>query len=413
MPASTDPLPIERHILDSGITVILQESRAAPVAAIQVWVDVGAADESETEGGIAHVHEHMLFKGTSRRPVGHIAAEIEGAGGEINAWTSLDATVYHVVVASRHFDTGVDVLSDAILHSAFDPDELGRELGVILEEIKRSEDNPQSRVSRALFSNAFTEHPYRRPVIGHAHVVERFTREQILQFYQANYRPDRLTVVAVGDFDASNALATIKRAFAPAQGRSAPRAARPTEPAQTQIRSAGLVDEVEETQLAVGWHGPSIAGEDLFAIDVLGVMLGSGESSRLVHRLRHELRVVNEVYAYAYTPRDDGLFVIGAALHHSKLHDTLRAVGEVVRKVQEEPPPTHELKKAQGILAADGVYQRETVEGLARRLGYWSTSVGDPSYEEKYQEGIRAVTAQDVQRVARKYLSPQGATIVA
>lgn len=413
MPTSSSPSAIRRHTLDNGVSVVLLESRAAPVVALQVWVDVGAADENEAEGGIAHVHEHMLFKGTERRGVGQIASEVEGAGGDVNAWTSLDATVYHVVMASRHLETGLDVLSDAILHSSFDPDELSRELDVILEEIKRAEDSPQSRVSRALFSTAYAAHPYRRPVIGRSEVVRTFTREQILHFYKTHYRPDRLTVIAVGDFDSAHALEAVGRAFSGATGKAGELPPRASEPKQEEPRAAGLTDDVEETQLAVGWHGPGVKDEDLFAVDVMSIILGSGESSRLTHRIRHEQRLVNEIYAYAYTPRDAGVIVVGGSLHHDKLHETLRSIGDEVYRLKERPIAAEELQKAKAMLAADGVYQRETVEGLARRLGYWSTMVGDASFEDEYQRRVHLVTAEDVQRVARKYLVPESATVVA
>jgi zinc protease len=405
--------PVLVRTLKSGLKVVLLESRSAPVVAVQVWVGVGSADERETEGGIAHVHEHMLFKGTKRRAVGQIASEVEGAGGEINAWTSLDSTVYHVVMASRFVETGLDILADAVLRSSFDKDELARELEVILEEIKRSEDSPQSRVSRALFSTAYKEHPYRRPVIGQAEVVKEFTREQILDFYQAHYRPDRLTVVAVGDFESEAALALIEAAFQEAQGQARPLEERPPEPAQAEPRAEGLTDDVEETQLAVGFAGPSARDDDLFAIDVLAVLVGSGESSRLVQRIRHEQRLVNEIHAYAYTPKDAGLLVVGAALHHDNLDETLENIGDELSRLSHRPVAEEELRKAKAILAADGIYQRETVEGLARRLGYWNAMVCDPGFEEVYQARIAAVSADDVMRVARRYLRPEAATVVA
>lgn len=411
-PKTSRALPIRTHRLPNGLTVVLLENRAAPVAAIQVWVGVGSADEKDEEGGIAHVHEHMLFKGTKRRAVGEIASEIESAGGEINAWTSLDQTVYHVVLASRFFDTGIDVLADAILNSAFDPDELSRELEVILEEIKRAEDQPQAKVSRALFETAFEAHPYRRPVIGFADVVRTFTREQILAFYRAHYRPDRLCVVAVGDFDADEAREKIEQAFAGADGRAAPMPPRAVEPPQTEARVRALSDEVEETHLAISFRGPSIRDPDLFALDVLAVLLGQGESSRLSNHVRHELQLVNEIYAYAYTPRDPGLFVVGSSLHHSKLEGALDAICTEILRVKEGGISAAELEKAKTILSAEAVYQRETVEGLARRVGYWQSTLGDPGYEETYQEGVRAITTEDVRRAAERYLVPEAATVV-
>lgn len=405
-------LPVRTHRLDNGLTVVLLENHAAPVAAIQVWVGVGAADEKPEEGGIAHVHEHMLFKGTKRRAVGEIASEIEGAGGEINAWTSLDQTVYHVVLASRFFDTGIDVLADAILESAFDPEELERELEVILEEINRAEDQPQSRVSRALFNTAFDVHPYRHPVIGSADVVRKLTREQILEFYQSHYRPDRLCVVAVGDFEEAEALEKIRRAFGSGSGKAIPLQKRPDEPEQKGARARVLSDEIEESHLAIGFKGPSIRAEDLVAVDVMAVLLGQGDSSRLTCEVRRERQLVNEIYAYAYTPRDTGLFVIGATLQHEKLHDAVTAIGREVLRIREAGVSAAELEKARTILAAEAVYQRETAEGLARRIGYWQGALGDPGYEESYQQKLQMVTIDQVRQAAERYLVPDKATLV-
>jgi zinc protease len=164
-----------RFQLENGLKVVLLQSRAAPVVAFQAWVSVGAADEEPEVAGIAHVFEHMLFKGTERRGVGQIAQEIEAAGGDINAWTSFDQTVYHLVLASRYFDTGLDILSDAVLRSSFDPVELERELLVVLQEIKQGEDSPSRVVTQALFSTAFSQHPYQRPVIGFEASVKALT----------------------------------------------------------------------------------------------------------------------------------------------------------------------------------------------------------------------------------------------
>src|SRR5881275_141457 len=170
---------VVRFQLKNGLTVILKEQHGSPVVAFQAWVNVGSADETPELAGIAHVFEHMLFKGTERRGVGQIAQEVEASGGEINAWTSFDQTVYHLVLASRFFDTGLDILADALQNSSFDPEELDRELKVVLEEVKQGEDNPSRVATQALFGAAFTRHPYRRPVIGYTKTVKSFTRERL------------------------------------------------------------------------------------------------------------------------------------------------------------------------------------------------------------------------------------------
>jgi len=406
-----------KRVLPSGLTVLALESRAAPVVAIQVWVGVGSADETAEEAGLAHVHEHMLFKGTLkdgvvRRGVGQIAAEVEASGGEINAWTSYDQTVYHVVIAKDFFATGLDVLADAVQHSAFDKDELGRELEVILEEIKRSEDSPGSRVSKAMFSTAFNAHPYHRPVIGYRDVVAGFTREHVARFFDAHYRADRLTVVVVGDVDADVACAAVEKAFADAKPGARQLPPRPVEPVQDGLRVAGLVDDVEESHLAIGFRGPSLLDPRTPALDVLSVILGTGESSRLTRSVKREQKLANETYAYAYTPKDPGLFVVGATLRHDNLAPALAAIGHELRRLQDGVSP-QEVEKAKAILAADMVYQRETVEGLARRLGTWQLLTNDPTFEAEYQRQVQAVSVDDIVAAARRIFDPSQATVVA
>jgi len=154
---------LTKIVLDNGLSVVISENHAAPVVALQVWVKVGSRYEQDDQAGISHVFEHMLFKGTKKRGVGEIAREVETAGGNINAYTSFDHTVYHLVLASRYFDVGLDVLSDAIQNSSFDPGELARESEVVLEELKRSQDDQDQVAGIKMFETAYTAHPYPGP----------------------------------------------------------------------------------------------------------------------------------------------------------------------------------------------------------------------------------------------------------
>ena len=206
-------LPVHFEKLPNGLGVLLLESHAAPVAEIEVWANVGSADERPGEEGLAHFHEHMLFKGTERRGVGDVAAEVEGAGGRINAFTSFDVTCYHATLPSAEVSTGLDVLSDAVLHSVFDEQEIGREIEVVLEEIRRSEDSPGSVLGNALFAEAYQQHPYRAPILGTHESVASLDRARIRTFFERWYRPDNLSVVVVGEFDRQALLAQIHQTF--------------------------------------------------------------------------------------------------------------------------------------------------------------------------------------------------------
>ncbi|HEY2749168.1 MAG TPA: pitrilysin family protein, partial [Polyangia bacterium] len=355
-----------RYQLPNGLRVVLQENHAAKVVAFQAWVAVGSADEPAELAGIAHVFEHMLFKGTARRGVGQIAHEVEAAGGEINAWTSFDQTVYHLVLASRFFDTGLDILADALQNSSFDPVELERELKVVLEEVKQGEDNPSRVATQALFGAAYSRHPYRRPVIGYTKTVKSFTRERLLDFFQRWYVANNVTLVVVGDFDVKRAQSAIAQAWGKMASRPLARpsgAADRKEPQQKSVRAKVVTQDVRETQVGVAFHIPGIHHDDTAALDLLAIILGQGDSSRLTRGLKRRDELVTEAFAYAYTPRDPGLFVAGATMPPDDLDAGFAGLLSELFRLRHEEVSETELAKAKAIIESDAVYQKETVQG--------------------------------------------------
>ncbi|MBW2287295.1 MAG: insulinase family protein, partial [Deltaproteobacteria bacterium] len=245
---------IRSEVLPNGLTVLLQPSHLAPVAEVQIWVNVGSGDERAHESGLAHFHEHMLFKGTARRGVGEVAGEVEGAGGHINAYTSLDVTVYHATLPAAEIATGIDVLSDAVLNSSFEPVEIEREIEVVLEEIRRDQDSPSQVLSEAVFGEAYRVHPYRLPVIGTPESVASFDRDRVRAFFERWYRADNLSVVAVGDFEAEAVLDRVRAAFANAEPGAA-RRERPKEPVQSGLRSGVWARPFERANIELAYAG--------------------------------------------------------------------------------------------------------------------------------------------------------------
>ncbi|MEL7371631.1 MAG: insulinase family protein, partial [Myxococcota bacterium] len=396
-----------RTTLPNGLRVLVQENHASAVVAAQVWVEVGSADETADEAGLAHVHEHMLFKGTARRPVGAIAADVEAAGGDINAWTSLDQTVYHVTIASRELPVALDILADAVQHSAFDPDELSRELEVVLEEVRRGRDQPSRVASHMLMASVFAEHPYERPVIGFEQTIRQFTRPMILDFYRRWYQPQNMCLVVVGDVDSAEVVDLASRLFDESlNAGELPARSRPSAQPHDGIRGRFAAQDIQETHLAVAWPSPPLNHEDTPALDVLSVILGVGESSRLYARVKWRDQLVNDCYASAYTPRDPGATVVAGQVHGEGVQPALAGLLTETLRLRFEDVQAHELAKARTILEADSVYQRETVQGMARKLGLLETVAGDVEFEEKYFKKIRAVTADDVRDVAVRYLDP-------
>lgn len=405
-----------RYQLPNGLTVVLQENHAARVVAFQAWVAVGSADEPPELAGIAHVFEHMLFKGTARRGVGQIAHEVEAAGGEINAWTSFDQTVYHLVLASRFFDTGLDILADALQNSSFDPAELERELKVVLEEVKQGEDNPSRVATQALFGAAYVRHPYRRPVIGYTKTVKSFTRERLLDFFHRWYVANNVTLVVVGDFDTKRAQAAIAQAFGGMAARPLARArdaAGRREPQQKAPRARVVSQDVRETQLSVAFHIPGIHDDETATLDLLAIILGQGDSSRLVRTVKRQQQLVSDAYAYSYTPRDPGLLVAGATFPPDQLDAAMAAVLAETFRLCHDEVTEEELGKAKAIIESDAIYQKETVQGQARKLGFFETVGGGIAWEEEYNRQIRAVTPATLLAVARRYLRVDNATVAA
>ncbi len=398
--------------LDNGLRVVIQEDHFAPVVAIQIWVKAGSADETPDVAGAAHVHEHMIFKGTTRRPVGAIAAEVESSGGHINAFTTADHTVYHLILASRYFATGLDILADAMRHTTFDPHELGKELRVVMEEWKRGEDSPTSRAATELFRLAYTAHPYGRPVIGYRETIEALNRERVLNFYQRWYRPNNMTLVIVGDIEREAARQEVMRLFADQPAVPLPSRPRTPEPLQQRLRLSVLDMNVEEFYLYLAFPLPPATHEDVFALDLLSYILGGGESSRLVQTLQADKELVNWISAHAYTPQDPGLFIVAAALEQDKVRPALEEILAVLFRCKHTLVLPAELARARTNLESDFIYRRETVQGQARQLGFFLTVFGDPDYERQYLDRLAAVTRQDLQRVAHRYFSADSLSLV-
>lgn len=402
-----------RHALQNGLTLLVEENHAAPVVAIQAWMRVGSADERADEAGLAHLHEHMLFKGTARRGPGEIARTIESCGGEINAWTSFDQTVYHVVLASQFFAEGMDVLADAVTSAAFDPAELQREIEVVCEEIKRSQDSPTRKLSRELFGLAFSSHPYGKPVIGTEESVRGFTREGILRFYRRWYRPENAVVIVVGDVREAEALALAEKLFAWPPGAFEPPAPRAPEPRRSAPLARLRKEPLKEGYLSIAWPSPPLVHDDVAALDALTIVLGHGEASRLHRAMKRDRLLCTEVQASCYTPVDPGLTIVGLTLQPATARDAVREALAQTYRLRSEEVTAEELSVACRLLESDAVYQRETVQGQARKLGFYQSSAGGIEYEQRYLDLVAQLTPARLREAAERWIDPGTATIAA
>jgi zinc protease len=408
--ATEDKLTVST--LPNGLKVFVQEDHARKVATIQIWVMVGSADESQSELGISHLIEHMAFKGTERRGVGKIAAEIEALGGETNAYTSWDETVFHVTVPSHAVSEGIDVLTDAVLRPSIDPGELNKEKQVVIEEILEGEERPERKASKLLFNTAYEKHPYKYPVIGYKDVVEGFTRDNVLSFRKKWYVPENMFMVIVGDVEPAKVLADVQKYTSDLKPVGLVRGPRPVEPAQKQVRTAVAPDRnSRETRLHMAFHVPAMKNAEVNALDLAGDILGARDNSRLVRTLKKEKGLVNTIAAYSMTPKDPGLMLVSVTLDAKNIEPVVSGIIEEIVKLRKEPPSKDELEQAKIHIESQHIYARETVQGVARDLGNSQADVGDANYSEKYLKLNAAVTPEDVSAAMRDYIKNPNITI--
>lgn len=405
---------VSKKTLPNGISSIVKQSKRAPVVAVQVWVMAGSAYETPHQAGITHLIEHMIFKGTEKRKTGEIASSIEAIGGSINAYTSLDYTVYHCEVPKDAAKQAIDILADAVFHSAFDPVELEKEKQVVLEEIKMRDDRPTSKLSKILMENAYNTHPYKRPVIGFVHTVSSFTRDDILAYIKQHYQPNNVKVVLVGDIPTEQGHLMTEEFFGQLPTEPQPTQEQPQETAQTSPKIHVENMNIHEGYLAIAFSGlPSFNHDDTVALDALATVLGGGHSSRLTKNLKDKKQLVHSIDSYSFTPQGPGLFEITAAIEPELATQVITETMREITLLQKELISDEELNRVKTHVEKGFISSRETMEGDAQKYGIFEALTGNPLAETVYLAKLRALTAKDIQNVAKKYLSASNITIAA
>jgi len=401
------------HEFENGLVAIIREDRSAPVASVQAWVNTGSIHEGKWLGaGLSHILEHMLFKGTENRDTNQIAQHIQDQGGYINAYTSFDRTVYWIDIPAEGVITAVDILADAMMNSTLPEDEYIKEQEVIRREFAMGFDSPERTLQKLLFENAFLVHPYKYPVIGHLQVYNQLTREDVMEYYKARYVPNNMFFVVVGDVDAQEIIAQLEKSF-----EGVPRGALapvyiPSEPEQLSARTAHRSFPSELTRAYLSWPIPDHTHPDMPALDILASVLGDGRSARLNQKLREEMGIVHSVSAFAYTPRDQGVFAVQAVLDPDKRDEVEQAIEALLAEVIADGITAEELEKARKMSLASQYAQLQTMRGQASEIGSNWMLTGDPDFGDTYLASLQSVTLGDVQRVAEKYIVPHRRTIV-
>jgi zinc protease len=409
-----DLYELATHHLDNGVAVQVAPGRGSPLVALHAWIGVGSADDPPARAGLAHLVEHMLFKGSRQYGVGELAKVIEHGGGEVNAWTSPDQTVFHAVLHGRYLGAAIDVLADTLVGPRFEPEELARERAVILQEMRHGSGEPGKLLTRSLMATAFAMHPYHRPVIGSEETLSTITVRDVAELYRSWYVAPNLTLVVVGDVDVDDTRRRLALRFGGLPATRPPFRAAPP-PAPRQVCTAAIEHNGPGAHLALAFHAPPLADPDVAALDLASVVLAQRASRQARGPAGRGRRAAGSAHAgYVRALRDASLLVLGASAPAAEGPAALGELLDGVRALGEEQAPTaQEVERAQAVLEVERVRQLETVQGRARSIGWYATMAGDARFEQTYAERIRRLRRGDVQSALRRHVRADRAVVSA
>jgi zinc protease len=399
--------------LDNGLTVLTLEDHTTPVVAFQMWVRVGSSDEARVTG-LAHLFEHMMFKGSKNIPPQKHGQIIQSRGGRTNAYTTADVTVYTTEVPSEALPLVIALEAERLANLDISEETLVSEREVVLEERRmRTEDQPGGRAREALFALTFQALPYRWPVIGWRSDIESTTIGDCRNFFSTFYAPNNIVIAIVGDFDGDAALEQIRESFADLVPAAEIPRSRTREPSQRGVRRAQVHFDVRGPVFAMAWKTPPAGHPDAEALDVVSEILSGGRSSRAYRRLIHDEQIALSAHGVNSEFAGAGMFGAYASVRPGASIDRVEASFlEEIARLRDEPVTAEELDKAKRQLEVSMVHQLTTNAAIAGRIGYDVTILGAIRPLEDRLAAIQAVDAADVQRVAQTYLTDEGRNVI-
>ncbi|MEB3237908.1 MAG: pitrilysin family protein [Candidatus Sericytochromatia bacterium] len=389
------PPPSRKVTLSNCVRVLLEELPHVHSASIGFWVDTGSRNESPEIEGASHFIEHMLFKGTATRSALEIARALEDTGGSLNAFTNKEQTCYYARVLEDQVELALEVLSDMLLNSLFDPDEVKRERKVILEEIKMYEDNPDEYASELFQSVFWPDHPMGRPIAGTRQSVRRLSREALLDYKQHFYAADRLVVSIAGRIDGDRVVEQLERLLAPLPRKSAPHAL--TAPTASTRRVVKYRD-TEQVQVLIGTAGVAVDHPDLYIHHMLDAILGGGMSARLFQQVREKRGLCYSISSYGAHHRLGGMFGIYAGTNARKVDDLLAVTFEELRR----PVTPEELDRAKRQSRGNLLLALEQPRTRANRMARNELFHGRFIPIEEILDRMEAVTVEQVSDLASR-----------
>ncbi len=388
---------IIQETLPNGIRVVAEKMENVRSCAIGVWVGTGSAYELNGEAGASHFIEHMLFKGTEKRSAEQIAIEMDGIGGNINAFTSKECTCFYAKVLDEHLDIAVDVLSDIMLHSSFDPEELKKEQGVVCEEILMVQDSPEDLAHDTIATLYYQDDPLAKPILGTEQSVRAFTRETLSAYMHRQYVPKRTVISVAGNFDEARLMQNLRTAFAgmkegeplPIQQNKAPGGK----------RYLGVEKDIEQIHICMALPGAAMDTKDQYPLFVLNNALGGSMSSRLFQKIREKRGLAYSIYSYPSCHRSAGSFSLYAGTGEGQASEVMKLMLEELILVREKGLTKEEFLRSRDQLKGSYILGQEGTSSRMNALGKTALLLDRLYSEEETLRRIEGVTMEDIARI--------------
>ncbi len=401
---------VERTVLPNGLTLLVRQQPDTGVVAINTWVKAGYFHEPDEVAGMAHLFEHMFFKGSKNFPGAEdIAQELSRVGGQTNAGTIYDSTNYYFVLPSEGFDRGVSIQADAVMNPLFDPAELKKEAEVVIEESNRKLDNPGPVSMERMFATAFEKHRMRRWRIGSNEVLRSIDRDDLIAFFQTLYRPENIIVTIVGDIDPAHAKKVVAETFGELPRGEMKKERGPKEPTQKEFRFGQSSADIQQGYSVFGWHTAGVGHEDEIALEVLANIVGSGKSSRLYRNVIGP-EAASSASAFNWSVDDVGIFIVQASFDEAQRAEVDRRVIREIERIKQFGPTAYELQVAKNSQESDFTLGLQTVLGQAQALAYAEANYGYRELGTRLVE-LNKLTPEKIQAVAKKYLNKDNLTL--
>jgi predicted Zn-dependent peptidase len=401
---------IQKFTLPNGVRIILEPNDVMHSAAIGLWCRTGSRHELDTEAGITHFIEHMLFKGTASRTAKEIAEAIEGRGGMLNAFTDKEHTCYYCRVLSDDLANGVEVLSDMVLNSTLDAEEIKRESGVIVEEIKRSEDEPGDHVHELHIENRWMEHPLGKPIIGTRESVTSFEQRHFKEYMSRRYRGDNLVLSIAGRMDIPALVDLATRLFEDVPSGGEAEALPQTE---AKVETREIKQDVEQVHFCIGTDSVHLYSTDIYTVAVMDSILGGGMSSRLFQEIREKRGLAYSIGSYNLSYSAAGLFTVYGGTGRANWEQVQELTRAEFKKIREVPVPADELERSKKQMSGNIVL---ALEGMSARMMRMSRNElhhrRDISVEETLDR-VHAVSASDIQELAQQMFAEDQVSLTA